>query len=56
VVPPGSPDALAAAMTHLTELSGDARLEMAQAARELALTRFDLNVVTAQWERLYLEY
>ncbi|MDP2998374.1 MAG: glycosyltransferase [Bryobacterales bacterium] len=56
VVPPGSPDALAAAMSQLTELSGDARRQMAQAARELAVTRFDLSVVTAQWERLYLEY
>jgi len=56
VVPPGSPDALAAAMSRLTELSGQARREMAQAARELAVARFDLSVVTAQWERLYLEY
>jgi len=56
VVPPGSPDALAAAMSHLTELSGQARREMSQAARELAVARFDLSVVTAQWERVYLEY
>jgi len=56
VVPPGIPDALAAAMSHLTELSGQARRDMSQAARELAVTRFDLSVVTAQWERLYLEY
>jgi glycosyltransferase involved in cell wall biosynthesis len=43
-------------MSRLAELSGDARREMAQAARELAVTQFDLSVVTAQWERLYLEY
>jgi glycosyltransferase involved in cell wall biosynthesis len=54
LVPSGDPDALAAAMSRLAGLSVDARRQMGQAARDLALERFDLGVVTAQWEQLYL--
>jgi glycosyltransferase involved in cell wall biosynthesis len=55
LVPPGDPDALAAAMSRLAGLPIEARRRMGQAARDLALERFDLGVVTAQWERLYRE-
>lgn len=55
VVPPGKPELLAAAMARCTELPADARRRMALDAREHAVSRFDLRVVAAQWERLYLE-
>jgi glycosyltransferase involved in cell wall biosynthesis len=55
LVPPGDASALAAAMARLMELSLEARLGMAQAAREHALARFDLRAVTESWEQLYAE-
>ena len=55
LAPRGNPEALAAAMARLVELPGAARHEMGQAARELALARFDIRTVTSQWERLYRE-
>jgi glycosyltransferase involved in cell wall biosynthesis len=56
VTPRGNPEALAEAMARLTELPGAARREMGQAARELALARFDMGLVTSQWEQLYREH
>ena len=55
VTPRGNPEALADAMARLLELPGAARREMGQAARELALARFDMGLVTSQWEHLYGE-
>ncbi len=55
LAPCGNPDALAAAMAQMVELSGAARHAMGHAARELALARFDMASVTSQWERLYRE-
>jgi glycosyltransferase involved in cell wall biosynthesis len=55
VVPPGNPAALAAAMRELRELPPGARTEMSQAARELALARFDLNDIASQWDQLYAD-
>jgi glycosyltransferase involved in cell wall biosynthesis len=56
VTPRGNPEALAEAMARLTELPGAARREMGQAARERALARFDMGLVTSQWEQLYREH
>jgi glycosyltransferase involved in cell wall biosynthesis/SAM-dependent methyltransferase len=56
LAPRGNPEALASAMARLVELPGPARREMGQAARELALARFDMDSVTSQWEQLYREH
>jgi SAM-dependent methyltransferase len=53
LAPCGNPEALASAMARLVELPGAARREMGEAARELALARFDMGAVTSQWEQLY---
>ncbi|MCX6630263.1 MAG: glycosyltransferase, partial [Candidatus Solibacter sp.] len=55
LAPGGNPEALAAAMARLMELPGGAREAMGQAAREMALARFDMGSVTSQWEALYRE-
>jgi glycosyltransferase involved in cell wall biosynthesis len=55
VVPPGDPEALAAAMSRLRALPPPSRRQMGQAAREHAVAHFDMDVVAAQWERLYEE-
>jgi glycosyltransferase involved in cell wall biosynthesis len=54
-VRPGDPAALAEGMARLAALPLQARQRMAQAAREHVLARFDLSVVTGQWERVYFE-
>ncbi len=51
----GDADALAAVMSRLAVLPEEARREMGRAARAVALDRFDLPVVTSQWEDLYRE-
>lgn len=50
VVPPTE---FAAAMARMASLGAEERSRMSQAARDLAVARFDLNSVTAQWERQY---
>lgn len=55
VVPCSDCDALAAAMGRLTSLSLEARARMAEAARALAVKRFDMDKVAAEWERTYRE-
>ena len=55
VVPPGDPAALATAMSRLAELPADARQEMARAAREHAVARFDLRAIAARWVETYTE-
>jgi glycosyltransferase involved in cell wall biosynthesis len=52
---PDDPDALAAAMRRLSGAPPAVRHEMGLAAREHALARFDLRLVTARWEELYRE-
>ena len=47
------PAEFAAGMARLASLGTEERRWMSQEARELALARFDLNVVGSQWERLY---
>ena len=47
------PAELAAAMTRLASLGALERRRMSQAARDLALARFDMHLVAAQWESLY---
>jgi glycosyltransferase involved in cell wall biosynthesis len=56
VVPPEDPEAFAEAMSRLVELSDQARRDMSRAARDHAVARFDLGIVTSEWERLYLSY
>jgi glycosyltransferase involved in cell wall biosynthesis len=51
--PRGDPEALAAAMQRLMEVPAATLREMGQAARELALARFEMGSVTSQWEELY---
>jgi len=55
VVPPGDPAALAAAMQRMTALPVEARERMSGAAREVAVARFDVSAVVAQWEAVYRE-
>ena len=55
LAPCGNPEALATAMARLMGLPGVARHKMGQAARERALTSFDMRAVTSQWEQLYRE-
>jgi glycosyltransferase involved in cell wall biosynthesis len=55
VVPPGDPAALAAAMKSLAALPTEARERISRAARAVALARYDVNVVVAQWESAYRE-
>ena len=55
VVPPGDPAALAAAIERLAALPADQRAHMSASARAIALARFDLSVVVAQWEAAYRE-
>jgi glycosyltransferase involved in cell wall biosynthesis len=55
VVPAKDPAALAAAMSRLIEMPAGARQRIGEAARALALERFDIAAVTEQWERTYLE-
>jgi glycosyltransferase involved in cell wall biosynthesis len=55
VVPPGDPEALAAAMARLAALSGDERERMLRAARARAEACFDVRVVAARWDELYRE-
>ena len=55
VVPRSDCDALAAAMSRLALLPAEERARMAHAARALAMERFDMDTVVAEWERLYRE-
>ena len=55
VTPGNDPEALAAAMQRLMDLPVAERAAMGLRARELALSRFDVEQVTSQWERLYRE-
>jgi glycosyltransferase involved in cell wall biosynthesis len=55
VTPQDDAEALSEAMTRVTELPDAARREMGESARRLALERFDMELVTSQWERLYRE-
>jgi glycosyltransferase involved in cell wall biosynthesis len=52
LVPPGNAAALTAAMSRLATGS---REEMSRAARDFALTHFDLQIAVDRWERLYRE-
>jgi glycosyltransferase involved in cell wall biosynthesis len=53
VVPSGDVGALAAVMARLRALAPVERATMGRAARAHAEARFDLRVVTGEWERLY---
>jgi glycosyltransferase involved in cell wall biosynthesis len=53
LVPPGDPDALAAAMLRLMHLAESERRQLGTAARERVVARFDLAAVLDQWEELY---
>jgi glycosyltransferase involved in cell wall biosynthesis len=55
VVPRSDGDALAAAMSRLALLPAQTRARMAKAARAWAVERFDIDTVTAEWERTYRE-
>jgi glycosyltransferase involved in cell wall biosynthesis len=55
VAAPGDPEALAAAMARLIAMPGPERAALSRAAREHALSRFDLRAVTGRWEQLYDE-
>jgi len=55
VVPAGDPEALAAAMEKLAALPADQRERMGREARAMAVARFDVSVVVAQWEATYRE-
>lgn len=52
LVPPSDPIALASAMSRLASTD---RTAMSQAAREFAISRFDIRAVASQWECLYRE-
>jgi glycosyltransferase involved in cell wall biosynthesis len=52
VVPPSDPIGLASAMSRLANTD---RAAMSQAAREFAVSCFDMRGVTSQWESLYRE-
>jgi len=53
LVPPGDPDALAAAMERVMSLSPAERQKLGAAARVHALHQFSPDEITAQWEGLY---
>ncbi len=55
LTPCGDAEALARAMARLAALPEEARRDMGRAARAVVMERFDLRVVTSQWERLYRE-
>jgi glycosyltransferase involved in cell wall biosynthesis len=55
VVPRSDSDALGAAMSRLASLTPAARARMGQAARALAVERFDMDKVAAEWDRTYRE-
>ena len=55
VVPPGMPDAIAAAMLRVMELPPDARRAMAEASRAHAEQSFDVERVVDTWEQIYRE-
>jgi len=55
VVPRSDGDALAAAMSRLALLPAQTRARMAKAARALAVERFAMDTVMAEWERTYRE-
>jgi len=55
VVPLGDAAALAAAMARLEAMPPEERASMARAAREHAISHFDLASVTSAWENLYHE-
>jgi glycosyltransferase involved in cell wall biosynthesis len=52
LVPPSDPAALASAMSRLATAD---RAAMSRAAREFAVSRFDMRAVASHWERLYRE-
>jgi glycosyltransferase involved in cell wall biosynthesis len=47
--------ALAAAMTRLAGLPAASRAAMGRAARERALSQFDIRLIVGKWEELYLQ-
>lgn len=51
--PCGDVESLAGAMARIEVLSIEERCEMGRAARAVALERFDIGVIAAQWEQLY---
>jgi glycosyltransferase involved in cell wall biosynthesis len=55
LTPCGDAEALARAMARLAALPEQARREMGQTARAIVMERFDVAVVTSQWEELYRE-
>jgi glycosyltransferase involved in cell wall biosynthesis len=53
IVPPGSPEALAAAMQRLQDTPASQRQAMGQAGRAHVIATYDLEAVLDTWERLY---
>lgn len=53
LVPQASPEALAAAMMRVVNLSSGDREEVGRRFRARAMERFDLTAVTGEWERIY---
>jgi glycosyltransferase involved in cell wall biosynthesis len=53
LVPPEDVEALAGAMARIAALPKDERDALGRAAREYAVSRFDMGAVVDQWERLY---
>jgi len=53
VVPPGQPSELAAACTELINLEREQRSALGARARERVVERFDIRMITKQYEELY---
>ena len=53
IVPPRDPQSLANALADMLSLEPDARRQLSEQARDRICERFELGVVTRQYERLY---
>jgi len=53
LVPPGNPDALAAAMLRMMACSPEQRHAMGEAGRRRIQTHFSLQAIVSRWEQIY---